>query len=104
MPTYVYRCEQCGSLIERRQRFHDPPLTECQDCAGTLRRVLQPVGIIFKGSGFYSTDYNSGAASSADGKAEATATAEATDAPSSKASSADAKPSAPSSAPATNST
>src|SRR5205823_4454228 len=64
MPTYVYACQACGRVIERRQSFSDDPLTVCEACAGELRRVLQPVGIIFKGSGFYSTDYKSGSASS----------------------------------------
>ncbi|MPZ13428.1 MAG: FmdB family transcriptional regulator [Chloroflexi bacterium] len=57
MPTYVYRCQQCGAVLERRQGFQDPPLTVCETCSGELRRVLQPVGIIFRGSGFYTTDY-----------------------------------------------
>jgi putative FmdB family regulatory protein len=61
VPTYVYRCEQCGAVIERRQAFQDPPLTTCESCSGQLRRVLQPVGVIFKGSGFYSTDYRNSA-------------------------------------------
>jgi putative FmdB family regulatory protein len=61
VPTYVYRCEQCGAVIERRQGFQDPPLTTCESCSGQLRRVLQPVGVIFKGSGFYSTDYRNSA-------------------------------------------
>jgi putative FmdB family regulatory protein len=57
VPTYVYRCRQCGTTIERRQSFQDAPLTECEACSGSLYRVLQPVQVIFKGSGFYSTDY-----------------------------------------------
>ena len=64
MPTYVYACQACGRVIERRQSFQDEPLTECEQCHGVLRRVMQPVGIIFKGSGFYSTDYKAGSASS----------------------------------------
>jgi putative FmdB family regulatory protein len=60
LPTYVYRCQQCGQVIERRQSFTDAALTECESCSGQLQRVLQPVGIIFKGSGFYSTDYRPG--------------------------------------------
>ncbi len=70
MPTYVYRCDQCGDVIERRQSFQDPPLTQCEACHGRLQRVLQPVGIIFKGSGFYSTDYRAGASSSTNGSSE----------------------------------
>lgn len=72
MPTYVYRCQQCGTMLERRQSFQDPPLTECEVCSGELRRVLQPVQVIFKGSGFYSTDYR--AKSSTDGEPKTTST------------------------------
>ncbi|MBM2809938.1 MAG: FmdB family transcriptional regulator [Chloroflexi bacterium] len=57
MPTYVYRCQQCGVTIERRQSFTDERLTVCEACSGELRRVLQPVSVIYKGSGFYTTDY-----------------------------------------------
>ena len=72
MPIYVYRCQQCGDVLERRQSFKDPVLTTCETCSGELRRVLQPVGVIFKGSGFYSTDYrhNGAATSSDDGKSD----------------------------------
>src|SRR5713226_6277448 len=47
MPTYVYACQACREVIERRQSFHDDPLTVCEECGGELRRVIQPVGIIF---------------------------------------------------------
>lgn len=60
MPMYVYSCQECERRFEVRQRFQDDPLTECDACGGGVRRVLQPVGIVFKGSGFYSTDYKSG--------------------------------------------
>jgi len=70
LPTYVYRCKQCGSVIERRQRFSDEPLTECESCQGQLQKVLQPVGIIFKGSGFYSTDSRGGSSSAINGGGE----------------------------------
>ena len=56
MPLYVYRCKECGVTFERRQSIHDEPLTECPECKGRVHRVLQPVGIVFKGSGFYITD------------------------------------------------
>jgi len=56
MPTYEYECEQCGVRFERLQRMSDAPLTECPECNGHVHRVMQPVGIIFKGSGFYVTD------------------------------------------------
>lgn len=71
MPTYVYRCQQCGTMLEQRQSFEDPPLTVCEECSGELRRVLQPVQVIFKGSGFYSTDYRT--KSFTDGEAKANA-------------------------------
>lgn len=56
MPTYQYRCTECGVEIERVQKFSDPALTHCEDCGGTLRKVYNAVGIVFKGSGFYATD------------------------------------------------
>jgi putative FmdB family regulatory protein len=59
MPIYVYQCADCDTQIEKRQGFADAPLTTCERCGGSVRRVLQPVGIIFKGSGFYSTDSRS---------------------------------------------
>lgn len=68
MPMYVYACQGCGAILERRQSFQDSPLSECEQCGGQLRRVLQPVGVIFRGSGFYSTDYRSGSSSESDAK------------------------------------
>jgi putative regulatory protein, FmdB family len=56
MPTYQYRCVDCGSELETVQRFSDPSLTECPECDGTLRKVYSAVGVVFKGSGFYATD------------------------------------------------
>lgn len=57
MPTYVYQCDQCGLQFERQQSFTEPPLAHCPECDGTVRRVFQPVGIVFKGSGWYCTDH-----------------------------------------------
>lgn len=57
MPTYQYECEECGLVFERRQHFSDAPLKRCPECQGPVHRVFQPVGIIFKGSGFYVTDH-----------------------------------------------
>jgi putative FmdB family regulatory protein len=56
MPTYEYRCLECGRHVEVVQSFTDDPLTECGACGGTLRKVFSPVGIVLKGSGFYRTD------------------------------------------------
>jgi putative FmdB family regulatory protein len=67
MPIYVYRCASCSVETEKRQSFSDAPLTTCESCGGSLRRVLHPVGVIFKGSGWYSTDNrNGGKAKAAD--------------------------------------
>jgi putative FmdB family regulatory protein len=60
MPVYTYRCENCGVQFERQQKFSDQPLTRCPECSKkTLRKVYLPVGIVFKGSGFYTTDHRS---------------------------------------------
>ncbi len=59
MPTYEYRCNSCGEHVEVFQSFSDDPLSSCGICGGTLKRVFHPVGIVFKGSGFYSTDSRS---------------------------------------------
>ncbi|MFY9933213.1 MAG: FmdB family zinc ribbon protein [Streptosporangiaceae bacterium] len=56
MPTYQYTCTECGEPVEAVQKFSDPPLTVCENCGGRLRKVFSPVGIVFKGSGFYRTD------------------------------------------------
>ncbi|MDQ3954244.1 MAG: FmdB family transcriptional regulator [Actinomycetota bacterium] len=56
MPTYEYACTACGERTEAKQGFDDPPLEECLQCGGRLRKMYSPVGIVFKGSGFYSTD------------------------------------------------
>jgi putative FmdB family regulatory protein len=65
VPTYQYRCTECGEELEAVQKFSDDPLTVCPACQGSLRKVFSPVGIVFKGSGFYRTDSRKG--SSADG-------------------------------------
>ncbi len=56
MPTYQYRCADCGNEMEAAQRFTDDALTECPTCGGGLRKRYGAVGIVFKGSGFYATD------------------------------------------------
>jgi len=56
MPTYKYKCKECGHEFEARQRMSEARLTECPVCGGVLRRVVSSVGIVFKGSGFYVTD------------------------------------------------
>jgi len=60
VPTYQYTCTDCGEPIEAVQKFTDEPLTMCAACGGRLRKVFSPVGIVFKGSGFYRTDSRNG--------------------------------------------
>jgi putative FmdB family regulatory protein len=59
MPTYEYACTRCGQHIEVFQHISEDPLTTCGVCGGQLRKVFHPAGILFKGSGFYSTDNRS---------------------------------------------
>jgi putative FmdB family regulatory protein len=68
MPTYEYACTECGARTEVVQSISDPPLTTCTVCGGPLRKVFSPVGIVFKGSGFYRTD-SRGKPAKADGAA-----------------------------------
>jgi putative FmdB family regulatory protein len=58
MPIYQYECQTCGHHFEEKQKFSDPPLTDCPICEATetVQRVIGPVGVIFKGSGFYIND------------------------------------------------
>ena len=60
MPVYTYRCESCGVQFERHQSFHDAPLRTCPECRKkSLKKVITPTRVIFKGSGFYATDHKS---------------------------------------------
>jgi len=60
MPLYAYRCDHCGVQFDRQQSFADEPLQICPECGEpALRKLYQPVGIVFKGKGFYSTDNRS---------------------------------------------
>ena len=67
MPTYEYACTDCGKHVEVVQSMSDEPLTTCATCGGRLRKVFSPIGIVFKGSGFYRTD-SRGRQPAADGK------------------------------------
>jgi len=60
VPTYQYACTACDERLEVVQKFTDDPLTTCEVCGGPLRKVYSPVGIVFKGSGFYRTDSRNG--------------------------------------------
>ncbi|HEY1319761.1 MAG TPA: FmdB family zinc ribbon protein [Streptosporangiaceae bacterium] len=63
MPTYQYACTACDERLEVVQKFTDDSLTTCEVCGGSLRKVYSPVGIVFKGSGFYRTDSRNGSGS-----------------------------------------
>jgi putative FmdB family regulatory protein len=65
VPTYQYTCTECGEPLETVQKFSDEPLTVCPACGGRLRKVFSPVGIVFKGSGFYRTDSRKSATAAA---------------------------------------
>ncbi|HXD68334.1 MAG TPA: FmdB family zinc ribbon protein [Gaiellales bacterium] len=87
MPIYEYRCTN-GHRFEVLQRIADDPISECQECGAPATRVLHPVAIHFKGSGFYSTDYGRGKKSAASERSESSSDGKSSD---SKAS--DSKPS-----------
>ena len=73
MPVYTYRCDSCGVQFERQQSFHDAPLKTCPECRKkTVKRVITPAKVIFKGTGFYATDHRSasGSGSSSGKKSE----------------------------------
>ena len=59
MPIYKYKCED-GHVFDVMQKLFDAPLASCIECSAPVRKVMQPVNISFKGSGFYSTDYRGG--------------------------------------------
>jgi len=60
MPVYTYRCDNCGIQFDEKEGFNDPTKTLCPECnEESLHRVYRPVGIVFKGSGFYATDNRS---------------------------------------------
>ena len=75
MPIYGYRCDSCGHEFEVLRKVSDEPLKVCPKCQGKLTKKLYPAGVIFKGSGFYSTDYKgSGKSESANGSSPAAET------------------------------
>jgi len=57
MPTYGYECKDCGDRFEVFQKMTDEPVSACRKCGGQVRKLLFPVGIVFKGPGFHTTDY-----------------------------------------------
>ncbi|MBL7131265.1 MAG: zinc ribbon domain-containing protein [Candidatus Omnitrophica bacterium] len=64
MPTYEYECEDCGYKFEKFQKMSDKPIKKCPKCAGGTKRLIgKGIGVIFKGQGFYATDYKKGVSS-----------------------------------------
>lgn len=88
MPVYEYQCLPNGHHFEVRQGFHDEPVQVCAECGGPVRRVILPVGIVFKGSGFYATDSRKStskpASDAKSGEAKSDAKSESTTEPSSE--------------------
>lgn len=78
MPTYAYRCNNCGVEFERVQKFSDKPLTRCPECRGKVRRIPQASGIVFKGSGWYANDSKSSSSATTGNKKSETSTSETT--------------------------
>ena len=70
MPLYEYQCQACGVRFERRQHITDEPIKVCPECGDEVHRLIQPVGIIFKGSGFYVTDNRTKSSTSKPGSAK----------------------------------
>jgi len=94
MPTYGYRCRSCGNEFEVLQKISDPPLTTCPKCAGKLDKMVYAAGIIYKGSGYYNTDYKSGSKGSDKASDKASEKADSNGSGSSSEASGDAKPAA----------
>ncbi|MGA7878717.1 MAG: zinc ribbon domain-containing protein [Desulfoferrobacter sp.] len=74
MPIYEYECTKCGKVTEAMQRFSDPPLVECCECHGGLRKLVSMSTFHLKGSGWYTTDYAGKNQSTSSTKSESTAT------------------------------
>lgn len=83
MPVYTYRCDSCGVQFERHQSFNDAPLKTCPECRKkSLKKIITPSKIIFKGSGFYATDHKSpSGGNSKKAKSESSGTEKSTEKP-----------------------
>ena len=79
MPTYVYKCDECGSHFEQIQKFSDKPLKTCPRCKGKIKRVIHPTGIVFKGSGWYIKDSRQGGGAPSEPKPSDTKPSSSTD-------------------------
>jgi len=59
---YEYQCDSCGLVFEARQKFSDPPLTECGSCGGSVKKLISQTGFALKGGGWYQQGYGEGKA------------------------------------------
>lgn len=101
MPIYTYKCTDCSHEFELRQRMSDAPATDCPICAGSVRRMVNNVGIVFKGSGFYVTDNRNGKGANGSSKPSSTpAKSDSADAGDTASSSSEAKAESPKKEPA----
>ncbi len=91
MPAYVYKCKSCEYTYEKRKKFSDEHDTDCPECGKAVRRVINSVGVVFKGSGFYVTDSRANNSAAPNGKSS-TDTSTSKSEGESKSSTADAKP------------
>lgn len=74
MPTYGYRCEQCGQEFDVWQRMSDEAKADCPSCGGAGKRLFFPAGIVFKGAGFYKTDSRKSSSSDSASSSSSTST------------------------------
>ena len=72
MAIYGYRCTKCGHQFEVYQKMSDEPVQTCPKCEGKVTKMLYPTGVVFKGSGYYSTDYKGSNSSSSNGSPAST--------------------------------
>jgi len=95
LPTYSYKCTECGTAFDIQQAFTDNSLTVCPNCGGKLRKVFTAIGVTFNGSGFYRNDSrpNEKSASSAKGAESKSSESKSSDSGSSGSKSSDSKPS-----------
>lgn len=104
MPLYDYRCRDCGHEFEIQQSLSEDTLTVCPECNGDLRKVFSPVGIAFKGSGFYKNDSRGGSSSKSSSSSSTSSTSSTSDSTSTSTGSSDASSSSESKAPAASTT
>ena len=100
MPTYAYTCTVCGHSFDVHQSFDDAPLTVCPECSGKLRKVFSPVGVVFKGSGFYRNDARSSSKSTVSSTPSTTSTTPSTTSTPASTSTTTSAPAAPAASPA----